>query len=594
MAYIAWQGNVTVNRSIELKSAAGGETYHRYIRKTIEITTGTANARLVLWRVTGALSSAGASARTNTRSRNPSATSGVTGTVTTQGNPLLIIGTGCVGGNFSEWRSPRPWAAPHCINGEFIHLQWPVVAATIGYAHHVWEEASPRFDPHRSRRPRRNGYWPHRAYENRPALGVSGTGAVNRRAEHAWVSAASPFRSRYMRPSKVLLDPVAGISISDTGLTVTDATATARTRLLTVTGLTILDGIATGNNQAAFVTDTGLTASDSLQKTATHSLAATGVTVSDSLASVRGRLTSTTGLTVTDATATARAHLVADTGMSFNDGGLVVRVNGVIQVSLTDTGLVVSDSISLMDAASLADTGLAVTDAITSAPTRQRLPIDTLTFSDSLDKPLVVKFISDTGLSVTDTLRRDHPTAITTTGVTISDTLARGNPHRVISDTGLTLSFGFAVQVNGHNAQVQITDAGLSVSGSITKAVTRPVGIYEPDTGLAIHDGLRVRTTPPFTPTKPQADFTWTRVGLTVNFTDTSTPGSAPIGSWDWGFGDGSTSSATNPVHTYSTPGTYNVSLRVTTIYGASSVTKPVTVSSGVLPPGFHLDAVVV
>ncbi|MBI4648076.1 MAG: PKD domain-containing protein, partial [Bacteroidia bacterium] len=54
-------------------------------------------------------------------------------------------------------------------------------------------------------------------------------------------------------------------------------------------------------------------------------------------------------------------------------------------------------------------------------------------------------------------------------------------------------------------------------------------------------------------------------------FTDLSTPGSGIINSWYWNFGDGNTSTAQAPVHTYSLPGTYVVSLTVTDNFGCTS-----------------------
>jgi PKD repeat protein len=52
---------------------------------------------------------------------------------------------------------------------------------------------------------------------------------------------------------------------------------------------------------------------------------------------------------------------------------------------------------------------------------------------------------------------------------------------------------------------------------------------------------------------------------IPVYFTDTSTPGpSGPIVAWHWDFGDGSTSSGQNPVHTYAGPGSYDVALTIT------------------------------
>lgn len=46
---------------------------------------------------------------------------------------------------------------------------------------------------------------------------------------------------------------------------------------------------------------------------------------------------------------------------------------------------------------------------------------------------------------------------------------------------------------------------------------------------------------------------------LEVQFTDLSTPGINPISEWYWEFGDGTTSSEQNPIHTYTEPGYYSV-----------------------------------
>lgn len=48
---------------------------------------------------------------------------------------------------------------------------------------------------------------------------------------------------------------------------------------------------------------------------------------------------------------------------------------------------------------------------------------------------------------------------------------------------------------------------------------------------------------------------------FTVDFTDQSGPGDSPIVSWSWDFGDGGTSTDQNPSHTYTTPGTFDITL---------------------------------
>ena len=71
----------------------------------------------------------------------------------------------------------------------------------------------------------------------------------------------------------------------------------------------------------------------------------------------------------------------------------------------------------------------------------------------------------------------------------------------------------------------------------------------------------------------PAANFIHTSIQCTsdsIQFTDVST-GNAPIISWEWQFGDGSTSISQNPKHAYANPGTYIVSLRVTDENGCYS-----------------------
>lgn len=76
---------------------------------------------------------------------------------------------------------------------------------------------------------------------------------------------------------------------------------------------------------------------------------------------------------------------------------------------------------------------------------------------------------------------------------------------------------------------------------------------------------------------------------LTVPFVNTSSGGTAPL-SYLWNFGDGNTSTATNPSHTYTNFGSYNVSLTVT---DANGCTDQVTLNNFVLiqPPVVDFDA---
>ena len=92
------------------------------------------------------------------------------------------------------------------------------------------------------------------------------------------------------------------------------------------------------------------------------------------------------------------------------------------------------------------------------------------------------------------------------------------------------------------------------------------------------------KTTGGGTPTNqaPVANFAFTTSGLTATFTDSSTDADGSIVSRSWTFGDGGSSTATNPSRTYAAAGTYTVALTVTDNAGATHTkSSAVTVSSG-------------
>ncbi len=80
---------------------------------------------------------------------------------------------------------------------------------------------------------------------------------------------------------------------------------------------------------------------------------------------------------------------------------------------------------------------------------------------------------------------------------------------------------------------------------------------------------------------KPEADFTASIVcaGQQTIFQDASTLSNGVISSWNWNFGDGTSSSTQNPLHNYNAPGVYNATLIVYTMSGcADTITRVVEV----------------
>jgi PKD repeat protein len=86
----------------------------------------------------------------------------------------------------------------------------------------------------------------------------------------------------------------------------------------------------------------------------------------------------------------------------------------------------------------------------------------------------------------------------------------------------------------------------------------------------------------------PGAAFTYTSKAsfpVIATFTNTSTSVGI-VTQWQWNFGDGSTSATQNPIHAYTTSGTYNVRLiQVTSTGFADTVLRAITIPSDLTGP---------
>lgn len=79
-------------------------------------------------------------------------------------------------------------------------------------------------------------------------------------------------------------------------------------------------------------------------------------------------------------------------------------------------------------------------------------------------------------------------------------------------------------------------------------------------------------------PSAPTSGYSHSISGNTVNFSNSSSDAT----SYNWTFGDGNGSTSTNPSHTYSSPGTYSVSLLATNDCGNDTETKSIVIVDNV------------
>jgi len=149
----------------------------------------------------------------------------------------------------------------------------------------------------------------------------------------------------------------------------------------------------------------------------------------------------------------------------------------------------------------------------------------------------------------------------------------------------LTVNFSSTNQ----NTQLLIWDMNNGVTQTTTASTTTYTyttpGMYVPK--LLLSDGVScivpIQGPDTIKVDEVVADFSYSPTNIcgsgTVNFTDTILFKVNPITSRSWTFGDGGISSAHNPSHVYNTPGTYTVTLIVSSSQGCKdTVVKTITI----------------
>jgi len=135
---------------------------------------------------------------------------------------------------------------------------------------------------------------------------------------------------------------------------------------------------------------------------------------------------------------------------------------------------------------------------------------------------------------------------------------SRGNPTSWLWDFG-----------DGQTSVFQNPRHAFSTPGSYKVTLTARNGTSSGRTSRTLSVILSVSASFTYGPSNPIT-------GQAVQFTDTSTGGPT---SWQWNFGDGTSSSSQNPSHAYTTAGYYTVTLTVGFSSGSQTVSQAITVA---------------
>lgn len=132
---------------------------------------------------------------------------------------------------------------------------------------------------------------------------------------------------------------------------------------------------------------------------------------------------------------------------------------------------------------------------------------------------------------------------------------------------------------DGHQSTAQNPSHAYQLGGAYDVALTVTTAEGQDSTSKAEFVEVVVAPTAAFS-----ADPLVPPVNTVVQFTDESLPGTAEIDQWYWDFGDGGFSEEQNPMHAFSSPGLYTVTLTVGSDHGTDTATETDFIEAVVKP----------
>ncbi len=157
-------------------------------------------------------------------------------------------------------------------------------------------------------------------------------------------------------------------------------------------------------------------------------------------------------------------------------------------------------------------------------------------------------FICSWGMTFDPALYPDLTTYTPVLGLSTTDSSFWSGQGVVLNDNDATLATVTPTEPGSSTYVFTVTDNfGCTYSDSLVVSASGPLAQYQ------------------VVPPSPQG------VGAYVQYTDASIPNGTTINGWYWDFGNGQTSTQQNPFMVFEQPGTYPVTLTITSVDGCSS-----------------------